>query len=210
MTTGKVVLHTTLGPLDVELWSTQVPKACRNFIQLCLEGYYDKTIFHRMVKDYLVQGGDPTGTGYGGESIYGAPFKDEYHSRLKFSHRGIVACASFERDLNGSQFFITMGVTPELDKKNTIFGKITGDTIFNLLRMNTLEVNKEDRPLKPPQILRTEVLWNPFEDIVPRQKQPEEVKEIEPEKKPPPTVKKTCRSCLLVVKTKRKVKTRLL
>jgi len=186
MTSGKVVLHTTVGPLDVELWSTQVPKACRNFIQLCMEGYYDNTIFHRIVKDYLVQGGDPTGTGFGGDSVYEGPFKDEFHSRLRFSHRGLVACASFDRDKNGSQFFITLDATPELDKKHTIFGKITGDTIYNLIRLNSFEADKDDRPLKPPQVFRAEILWNPFEDIVPREKPKEEVKEEpEPEIKPP-------------------------
>uniref|UniRef100_A0A6B2L5H7 PPIase cyclophilin-type domain-containing protein n=1 Tax=Arcella intermedia TaxID=1963864 RepID=A0A6B2L5H7_9EUKA len=189
MTTGKVVLHTTVGPLDIELWSTQVPKACRNFIQLCLEGYYDGTIFHRIVKDYLVQGGDPTGSGTGGESIYGEPFKDEFHSRLRFSHRGIVSCASFGRDQNGSQFFITLGPAPELDKRNTIFGKVTGESLFNLLNMNSLEVDGNERPKKPPVIKRVEVLWNPFEDIVPREKpKSDEVTEKEKEQEQPRTL----------------------
>ena len=64
-----------------------VLQATRNFVQLCMEGYYDGTIFHRVIKDFMVQGGDPTGTGKGGESIYGGPFKDEFHSRLRFTHR---------------------------------------------------------------------------------------------------------------------------
>jgi cyclophilin family peptidyl-prolyl cis-trans isomerase len=70
-----VILNTTVGEIEIELWSKEAPKACRNFVQLCLEGYYDGTIFHRIVKDFIAQGGDPTGTGEGGESIYGAPFK---------------------------------------------------------------------------------------------------------------------------------------
>ena len=65
---------TSVGEIDVELWSKETPKACRNFVQLCMEGYYDGTIFHRLVHDFIVQGGDPTGTGDGGESIYGKPF----------------------------------------------------------------------------------------------------------------------------------------
>jgi cyclophilin family peptidyl-prolyl cis-trans isomerase len=71
----QVLLVTTVGDIDVELWSKEAPKACRNFVQLCMEGYYDGTIFHRMVPDFIVQGGDPTGTGRGGESIYGRPFQ---------------------------------------------------------------------------------------------------------------------------------------
>lgn len=71
----QVLLKTTVGDIDVELWSKEAPKACRNFVQLCLEGYYDKTIFHRVVKGFIAQGGDPTGTGTGGKSIYGEPFK---------------------------------------------------------------------------------------------------------------------------------------
>lgn len=71
----KVLLVTSVGEIDIELWSKETPKACRNFVQLCMEGYYNGTIFHRVVKDFIVQGGDPTGTGTDGESIYGAPFK---------------------------------------------------------------------------------------------------------------------------------------
>ncbi|KAG8598764.1 hypothetical protein GDO81_002730 [Engystomops pustulosus] len=74
-TNGKVLLKTTAGEIDIELWSKEAPKACRNFIQLCLEGYYDNTIFHRVVPEFIIQGGDPTGTGTGGDSIYGKPFR---------------------------------------------------------------------------------------------------------------------------------------
>ena len=74
-TNGKVLLETSVGPIEIELWSKEAPKACQNFVQHCLDGYYNKTIFHRVVKGFLIQGGDPTGTGDGGESIYGAPFK---------------------------------------------------------------------------------------------------------------------------------------
>ena len=71
----QVLLVTTVGDIDVELWSKEAPRACRNFVQLCMEGYYDGTIFHRVVSDFIVQGGDPTGTGHGGDSIYGKPFR---------------------------------------------------------------------------------------------------------------------------------------
>ncbi|KAG9451798.1 hypothetical protein H6P81_004702 [Aristolochia fimbriata] len=169
-TRGKVVLHTTYGPLDIELWPKEAPKTVRNFVQLCLENYYDNTIFHRVIKSFLVQGGDPTGSGTGGESIYGRPFADEFHSRLRFKHRGLVASANAgSPDSNGSQFFMTLDRCDWLDKKNTIFGKVTGDSIFNLLRLGEVESDKNDRPVDPPpRILSVEVLWNPFDDIVPR------------------------------------------
>ena len=70
-----MILKTTVGEIEIELWSKECPKTCRNFVQLCMEGYYNGTIFHRVVKDFIAQGGDPTGTGQGGESIYGEPFK---------------------------------------------------------------------------------------------------------------------------------------
>lgn len=125
MTHGKVVLNTTIGPLDIELWSKQAPKACRNFVQLCMEGYYNKCQIFRIIKDFIAQTGDPTNTGEGGESIYeGGYFNDEFHSRLRFARRGLVACASFEKNHNGSQFFFTLDKTPELNRKHTIFGKV--------------------------------------------------------------------------------------
>ena len=170
---GKVVLHTSFGDLDIELWPKEAPLACRNFVQLCLEGYYDGSIFHRIIKGLLAQTGDPTGSGRGGESIWGAPFKDEFHSRLKFNNRGQVAMATPAGipNSNSSQFFISLDKAAWLDKKHTIFGKVTGSTIFNVLRMGeTTDVDKDDRPVdeQPPRIISAEVLVNPFEDIVPR------------------------------------------
>ncbi|KXZ45505.1 hypothetical protein GPECTOR_54g247 [Gonium pectorale] len=172
-TKGKVLLHTSIGDLEIELWSKEAPKACRNFVQLCAEGYYDGTIFHRVIKDYIAQGGDPTGTGDGGESIYGEPFKDEFHSRLRFTRRyggsGLVACANKnEPHSNGSQFFITLDKTDWLNNRNTIFGRVVGDTVYNMLRFNDLPVDSDDRPLEPPVIKDAEVVWNPFDDLVPR------------------------------------------
>uniref|UniRef100_A0A7M4FIB9 Spliceosome-associated protein CWC27 homolog n=1 Tax=Crocodylus porosus TaxID=8502 RepID=A0A7M4FIB9_CROPO len=167
-THGKVLLKTTAGDIDIELWSKEAPKACRNFIQLCMEDYYNNTIFHRVVPGFIVQGGDPTGTGSGGESIYGAPFKDEFHSRLRFNRRGLVAMANAGPHDNGSQFFFTLGRADELNNKHTIFGKITGDTIYNMIRLAEVETDKEERPLNPHKIKISEVLFNPFDDIIPR------------------------------------------
>ncbi|KAB7494501.1 Peptidyl-prolyl cis-trans isomerase CWC27-like protein [Armadillidium nasatum] len=141
-TEGKILLTTSAGDIDIELWSKEAPKACRNFVQLCLEGYYNDTIFHRVVPKFIVQGGDPTGTGTGGESIYDGPFKDEFHSRLRFVRRGLVAMANAGPNDNGSQFFFTLGPCPELQNKHTIFGKIAGDTIYNLPRFEEGERDK--------------------------------------------------------------------
>jgi peptidyl-prolyl cis-trans isomerase SDCCAG10 len=92
----------------------------------------------------MIQGGDPTGTGQGGESIYGAPFADEFHSRLKFTHRGIIAMANCgEPNDNASQFFITLDDCADLDKKHTIFGKIEGNSIYNLQKIGELPTDAE-------------------------------------------------------------------
>ncbi|XP_057350872.1 spliceosome-associated protein CWC27 homolog isoform X2 [Manis pentadactyla] len=186
-TNGKVLLKTTAGDIDIELWSKEAPKACRNFIQLCLEAYYDNTIFHRVVPGFIVQGGDPTGTGAGGESIYGAPFKDEFHSRLRFNRRGLVAMANAGPHDNGSQFFFTLGRADELNNKHTIFGKVTGDTVYNMLRLTEVDIGDEERPRNPHKIKSCEVLFNPFDDIIPREikkpkkeKPEEEVKKLKP------------------------------
>ncbi|XKL65346.1 hypothetical protein PGB90_008766 [Kerria lacca] len=167
-TKGKVLLVTTFGDIDIELWSREAPKACRNFVQLCLEGFYDGVIFHRVVKKFIAQTGDPTGTGYTSESIYGAPFKDEIHSRLRFVRRGLVALANNGKDDNGSQFFFTLASTPELQGKHTIFGKVVGDTLYNLIKLDEVMVDNDDRPVYETKIIKTEVLDNPFNDIIPR------------------------------------------
>ncbi|KAK2187505.1 hypothetical protein NP493_163g02017 [Ridgeia piscesae] len=164
----QVLLVTTVGDIDVELWSKEAPRACRNFVQLCMEGYYDGSIFHRVVKDFIVQGGDPTGTGHGGDSIYGKPFRDEFHSRLRFVRRGLVAMANSGPNDNGSQFFFTLTATPELINKHTIFGKIEGNTIYNMLKLAECETDSNERPLYPHKLVRAKILANPFEDIIPR------------------------------------------
>ena len=113
----------------------------------------------------------------GGDSIYGEAFKDEIHSRIHFNHRGQVAMANGgAAHSNGSQFFFTFEKCPWLDKKHTIFGKVTGNTVYNLMKMNDVEVKDgTDRPIYPPSILGADVVWNPFEDIVPRNVAPASV-----------------------------------
>ncbi|KAF8943705.1 Peptidyl-prolyl isomerase cwc27 [Haplosporangium gracile] len=190
-TNGKVILHTTYGDISIELWPKEAPKACRNFVQLCMEGYYNDTIFHRIVANFIVQGGDPEGTGLGGESVYegGRPFADEFHSRLRFVRRGLVAMAnSGVPNDNRSQFFITLDATMELQNKHTIFGKIAGDTIFNVLKIGGLEVDADERPLYPPKVTSCTIVVNPFDDIIPRMSRQEQealrLKVLEAQKKP--------------------------
>ena len=173
--TAKVLLETTSGDLLLELFAKQTPLASRNFLQLCLDGYYTGTIFHRLVPGFIVQGGDSTGTGEGGEAIYdGGLFEDEFHSRLKFNRRGLLGMAnSGRKDDNGSQFFLTLGVTSELQGKNTMFGRIEGETVYNLIKMGEAELldgEGSERPLYPTKITGVDVLVNPFQDMVRREK----------------------------------------
>ena len=170
-TDGKVLLHTPKGEIEIELWSKEAPKACRNFVALALEGYYDQCVWHRIVPGFIIQTGDPTGTGHGGESFYGAPFENERHQRLRFHRRGLVAMANTgEHNTNESQFFITLDATPELQNKYTIFGCVGGSTIYNVLSLADVEISatEPDRPVYPPKLLRAEVIHHPFRDLVPR------------------------------------------
>eukprot|EP00933_Yihiella_yeosuensis_P017112 TRINITY_DN14388_c0_g2_i1.p1 TRINITY_DN14388_c0_g2~~TRINITY_DN14388_c0_g2_i1.p1 ORF type:complete len:511 (+),score=136.56 TRINITY_DN14388_c0_g2_i1:65-1597(+) len=171
-TKGKALFQTTHGDLEIELWATEAPKACRNFCQLILEGYYNGTGFHRVIKEFCIQGGDATGTGDGCESIYGKPYPDEIHPRLKFRYRGLMAVASAGKgtNTNGSQFFIALNRLPSLDGKHTIFAKVVGQTVYNLVRISEVECDKHDCPVDPPRIIRSELLWDPFGDLEPRYK----------------------------------------
>ncbi|CAG05276.1 unnamed protein product [Tetraodon nigroviridis] len=106
--------------------------------------------------------------------------KDEFHTRLRFIRRGLVAMANAGPHDNGSQFFFTLGRADELNNKHTIFGKVTGDTIYNLLRLAEVQCDSDERPLKPHKIRTTEVLHSPFDDIIPRElKKPKKEKEEE-------------------------------
>ena len=173
--TAKVLLTTTSGDLLLELFAKQTPLTSRNFLQHCLDGYYNSTLFHRLVPGFIIQGGDPTNTGDGGESIYpgGAPFEDEFHSRLKYTRRGLLGMANEgTTGSNGSQFFFTLGETKELEGRNTLFGRVVGDTIYNLMKMGEAELQAgegSERPVYPTKITGAEILLNPFEDMVPRE-----------------------------------------
>ncbi|CAK4033007.1 Peptidyl-prolyl isomerase CWC27 [Lecanosticta acicola] len=191
--TAKVILNTTAGDLTLELFAKQTPLASRNFLQHCLDGYYNNTIFHRLVPGFIIQGGDPTGTGSGGISALneGEPFQDEIHTRLKLNRRGLLGMANEGPDSNASQFFFTLDATPELQGKNTMFGRIEGDTIYNLMKMADAELNEgSERPMYPTKITGAEILVNPFEDMVARVKEAPRTraeggkKEVKKRKKP--------------------------
>ena len=171
-TSGKVIVETNYGNIDIELFTLEAPKSCRNFIQHCLNKYYNGCIFFKIFKNFMIQTGDPTNTGNGGESIYHEDFRDELHSRLKFSHRGIVAMANKNKpNSNGSQFFITLDKCSEMDKKYTIFGKVTGPTFFNAVTISNLSANEDGVPSmkdeEKPRITNTQVVINPFKDLKP-------------------------------------------
>ena len=118
-----VVVETTQGNIELELYPDVAPLAVENFLTHVKNGYYNGIAFHRIIKDFMVQGGDPTESGRGGESIWGKAFKDEF-TNLVFDKPGILAMANAGRNTNGSQFFITTIPTPWLNGRHTIFGKI--------------------------------------------------------------------------------------
>eukprot|EP00392_Amoebophrya_sp_AT5.2_P007046 g7060.t1 len=176
-TFGEVVLHTNkFGPLQVA-FKEEAPKACRNFVQNCLEGYYDGCLFHRVIKDFMVQTGDPSGTGNTCESIYGeGSYPTEAHGRLQYRTRGMLGVANAGKNTktNGSQFFITLGPARDLNGVHSLFGKVVGNSLYNLIKLAEVETDpKTDRPLVQdptdpddlPKITHTEVTVNPFDDV---------------------------------------------
>lgn len=148
-----VVLQTSAGDIELELYPDIAPLACKNFVGLVKEGYYNDTIFHRVIKGFMIQGGDPTGTGRGGKSIWGdQPFKDEVSSDVTFDREGILAMANAGPDTNKSQFFITTAAVPRLNGKHTIFGEvISGYDVVQTIE--ECETNDRDRPLEEQRIL---------------------------------------------------------
>ncbi|KAK3693650.1 peptidyl-prolyl cis-trans isomerase ppi1 [Podospora appendiculata] len=152
-----VSLNTSMGVIVVELYTQHAPKTCTNFATLARRGYYDNVVFHRVIKDFMIQGGDPTGTGRGGSSIYGDKFADEIHPGLKHTGAGILSMANAGPDSNGSQFFITLAPTPWLDGKHTIFGRVkSGMGIVK--RMGLVPTDKDDRPTTEIKIITARVL----------------------------------------------------
>lgn len=148
-----VVLETNQGSIEIELMPQVAPKACENFTGLVQKGYYNGIIFHRIIKGFMIQGGDPTGTGRGGNSIWGKPFEDEVSAEIKFDAPGILAMANAGPSTNGSQFFITTAATPWLNMRHTIFGKVvSGYDVVE--KMENVAVDSSDKPIKEQKIIK--------------------------------------------------------
>ncbi|KAK2057044.1 cyclophilin type peptidyl-prolyl cis-trans isomerase/CLD [Colletotrichum caudatum] len=155
--TTNVALETSMGTVVLELYTAHAPKTCTNFSTLASRGYYNDTVVHRIIPNFMVQAGDPTGTGRGGTSIYGEKFADEIHPALKHTGAGVLSMANAGPDTNGSQFFITLAPTPWLDGKHTIFGRVKNG-LSVVKRMGLVKTGPEDRPLETVKILRAYVV----------------------------------------------------
>jgi peptidylprolyl isomerase len=148
-----VVLETTQGNIELTLMPGVAPKACENFTRLVAKGYYNNLIFHRVIKEFMIQGGDPMGTGEGGESIWGESFEDEFSPNVTFDSPGILAMANRGPRTNGSQFFITTVPTPHLNGHHTIFGKVTAG--YDVVqKIENTPVDGSDKPVTDQKILK--------------------------------------------------------
>ena len=150
----KVKIQTTLGEIEASLYRKEVPKTVENFVTLAKKNFYDGIVFHRVIPGFMVQTGDPTGTGMGGP---GYQFADEFSPQLRHSKAGILSMANSGPNTNGSQFFITVAPTPWLDRRHSVFGEVTSgmdvvDKIANSPR------DGKDKPLKSIQTTKVEVL----------------------------------------------------
>lgn len=142
------VIKTNMGTIEIELFEKQTPKTVANFVGLAEKGYFNGVIFHRVIDNFMIQGGDPTGTGRGGESIYGKKFEDEIVQSLRHDGPGILSMANAGPNTNGSQFFITLAATPWLDGKHTVFGKVVSgmDVVAAIGKVKTSQPG--DKPLE--------------------------------------------------------------
>lgn len=150
------ILETNQGSIEIELMPDVAPKTVENFVGLINKGYYDGIIFHRVIKDFMLQGGDPTGTGMGGESLWGGKFEDECDPSVKFDKPGLLAMANAGPGTNGSQFFITTVSCPWLHMKHTIFGKVTSGMDV-VTKIENERCDARDKPVDKQYIVKASV-----------------------------------------------------
>ena len=152
----KVKIETTLGDIHADLYAKEAPNTTANFVKLAKDHFYDGIIFHRVIPDFMIQTGDPTGTGTGGP---GYSFEDEFSSNLKHDKPGMLSMANSGPNSNGSQFFITQVPTPWLDKRHSVFGKVTqGMDVVN--KIAAAPRDGSDKPLKTIQMTKVTVVEN--------------------------------------------------
>ncbi|MBM3196485.1 MAG: peptidylprolyl isomerase [Chlamydiae bacterium] len=150
-----IVLETNQGNIELELKPEVAPKACENFQKLVQKGYYNGVTFHRVIPNFMIQSGDPTGTGAGGESIFGRPFVDECTSKILFTKKGLLAMANRGPNTNGSQFFITTVPTSFLNGKHTIFGEVVLG--YEVVEKIEKSKTRNDRPIEKQEIIKAYV-----------------------------------------------------
>src|ERR1044071_2996913 len=137
-------IETSMGNFTIELFEQQAPKTVGNFVKLAESNFYNGVVFHRVIDGFMIQGGDPTGTGRGGP---GYQFADEFHPQLKHTSEGILAMANAGPNTNGSQFFITLAPTPHLDRRHSVFGKVV-EGLDVVKKIGKTQVSKPgDRPV---------------------------------------------------------------
>ncbi|ETV74618.1 peptidyl-prolyl cis-trans isomerase-like 3 [Aphanomyces astaci] len=159
-----VTLHTNLGDIKMEVFCDTAPRAAENFLALCATNSYDNTTFHRNMKGFMIQGGDSTGTGKGGESIWGGAIDDEFHPQNRHNVRGIVSMANSGPNTNKQQFFITYAKQPRLNNVYTVFGKVI-DGFDVLDAMEKAQVDAKFRPLKDIVLRNVTIHANPIADF---------------------------------------------
>ena len=148
--TSVVAMKTSLGTIVLEMYDKEAPKTVQNFVGLAKKGYYNGIIFHRVIDGFMIQGGDPTGTGRGGQSLWGNEFNDEVTPKLAFDKAGVMAMANKGPNTNGSQFFITLGPQPQLNMHYSIFGQVTKG--MEVVRAIGKTPKNGERPITPVKI----------------------------------------------------------
>lgn len=146
----QVKLETSKGDMVLQLYEEKAPITTENFKKLVQQGYYDGTVFHRVIEGFMIQGGDPTGTGMGGP---GYQIEDEFHPELKHDKKGILSMANSGPNTGGSQFFITLAPTPWLDNRHSVFGELT-QGMDVLEAIGSVQTDEEDRPAEEVKIIR--------------------------------------------------------